>query len=700
MTHFPSNMKIPDRLLPEIGFYRLLANISDETYKKTLKFMKKNFLEGEKSEPLFLFSQIVRISVTRPKETHLLAKLAFEIYRLTKQKLSATTVGRTSIIFVKILYEYGIYTKEEIKGMVFCIQEITNLPFKELLPLIFKENFEPQDNNFSKTGYDSNSYQEILKYNLVNKLHEKNDLMDAVKLTYHLNPFDLGCKLRSASLLAIAAYYGSYECVAFLYQYFMKAYANDQKQLTDIQAEACMYSIMGGSKDVIKFFEDQGLQFNHYFKEAAFFNRNDKFELLMKNNNGAQALFPAAVDCLKYGNIEMALFLILQNPHAEIEKTDERNRTVLHMASRYTSRNFVDFLITKVGADLKPVCTRGLNVLHNAARYGRDDIVRLLVEQGANVKQRAGGRTVLHCASRSWNPDLEQFLIDQWKEAVNLKTKRYGSTPLFYAIQNNDIETCKVLCNNGADINVRDGNYFGKNMTPLIYACENSYYTIAKYLIDLDEKRCSELNIKSQILLAETYYKKNCLYYAARSGDMTICRYLVQKANNTLDDESKAKFFNGRELIAAAKKTDFMKFFLNCGSKFTQEYLNRAFRKAAKHGTVNELNFLYSLKSMKPDKDQIDKDGRTLLFYPMLHLHEFETWYSSEEMMKNEDIALRKIKFFVNLKLNVNACDCDSNTPLDLAIKHKYNSIIDYLKENGAICGKDVIKINKRIPIC
>ena len=120
-------------------------------------------------------------------------------------------------------------------------------------------------------------------------------------------------------------------------------------------------------------------------------------------------------------------------------------------------------------------------------------------------------------------------------------------------------------------------------------------------------------------MLLYRVYPLHANSYGTLFGSVRVRVFPSHKAVHVLPESRSVSDVSVTEenRISVGLLTSHMDKRLPCGSKFTQEYLNRAFRKAAKHGTVNELNFLYSLKSMKPDKDQIDKDGRTLLFYPM-----------------------------------------------------------------------------------
>merc|ERR1712037_1021524 len=90
--------------------------------------------------------------------------------------------------------------------------------------------------------------------------------------------------------------------------------------------------------------------------------------------------------------------------------------------------------------------------LHGAASQGHKEMVKLLIESGAdpNVADIDGGRP-LHWAVRNGHVEVAQLLIERGANP-NL-TDRYGGTPLHEAATGGHVEVAQLLIERGADLN-------------------------------------------------------------------------------------------------------------------------------------------------------------------------------------------------------------------------------------------------------
>jgi ankyrin repeat protein len=137
----------------------------------------------------------------------------------------------------------------------------------------------------------------------------------------------------------------------------------------------------------------------------------------------------------------------------------------------------VQFLIENAGADMNQPNHKGEVPLLEAASKGRMDIVRYLVEQGADPKvTNTDGETVLHIAlMRGEDLTSIKFLLQHFVD-VN-KTNIRGETALHWAVWGGDIQAVRLLVKHGADGTIKSE----KGETALIQAALRGRTDIVKF---------------------------------------------------------------------------------------------------------------------------------------------------------------------------------------------------------------------------
>ena len=162
--------------------------------------------------------------------------------------------------------------------------------------------------------------------------------------------------------------------------------------------------------------------------------------------------------------------------------------------------------------------------LRNAAENGDIVTVRSLLNQGVDVNSNAYGRTALLWAAQNKHMDIVRLLIEKGAN-VNTKDKNTG-TPLIYEVINGQLDMVKLLLDKGADLNMVSGPV---DATALIYAVFQNNKDAVQFLV----KRGADVNVKDKLGMT-------ALKYAVLAGNKEIGRILIENGAK----EGKEEYMN------------------------------------------------------------------------------------------------------------------------------------------------------------
>jgi ankyrin repeat protein len=136
--------------------------------------------------------------------------------------------------------------------------------------------------------------------------------------------------------------------------------------------------------------------------------------------------------------------------------------------------------------------------LHCALTEGHEEMVRFLIDKGADIKQRCpqgreDANTCLHLAAASGKPGLVRLVLDSGLE-VDVRD-HWLATPLHDAVICGHKEVVELLIARGADVNaVRAVLHPDKGIMPLDIAVERLHGDIAELLRSRGAKRWEDLS--------------------------------------------------------------------------------------------------------------------------------------------------------------------------------------------------------------
>ncbi|MBA3954883.1 ankyrin repeat domain-containing protein [Candidatus Dependentiae bacterium] len=236
------------------------------------------------------------------------------------------------------------------------------------------------------------------------------------------------------------------------------------------------------------------------------------------DTHSASPLERELIQAAKSGDLACVQALIA---HAEvhINATDENTATALHGAARNGHKEVVKLLLEK-GADIDTEDENNHTPLHSAAYAGYAEVVKLLLQKGASINTRVEGNededeeeegyTALHLAAENGHKEVVELLLKSGAD-INAKDEE-DNTALHVAAQCGHKEVVELLLKSGADINAKDE----EDNTALHVAAQCGHKEVVELLL----KSGADINAKDE----EDY---TALHVAAENDYKGIAEMLI-----------------------------------------------------------------------------------------------------------------------------------------------------------------------------
>ncbi|KAG1661213.1 Transient receptor potential cation channel subfamily A member 1 [Nymphon striatum] len=224
-----------------------------------------------------------------------------------------------------------------------------------------------------------------------------------------------------------------------------------------------------------------------------------------------------------------SVIMLLIEAGAKVNGRDKYGMTPLHYAAmRGNEVAAVDLLtISDVEVD-------NTTPLHYSSLYGHLNIVKLLIESGANLRTVDNDKnTPLHFASDEGHLKIAEYLLSSadekggWPEVTQMVADRDDerNTALHRAVENGHTELVKILLSKGANVNSHRKNF----VFPLHQAATNGNLEIVKFLVQ-SNARIDGLNV----------YQSTPLHRAAAFSHIEIVEYLLMSIKERLERDVEA----------------------------------------------------------------------------------------------------------------------------------------------------------------
>jgi len=264
----------------------------------------------------------------------------------------------------------------------------------------------------------------------------------------------------------------------------------------------------------------------------------------------SQQLRSHAVQLLKAHSLDVLRQLVTEHPALlDLRSNDEDHLALLHEAARDGNQNQVRMLL-ELGADPAERAGEwidddvpeggyydpGLTAMMMAARAGHTGIVKLLIEHGASVgDQGQRGETAVLFAAVACDADTLNMLMANGAATdvvCHMKAYddelgwHYAGTPMHAAADCGWPESARCLLGHGAQVDYR---LFPCGRTPLMYASARGNNAVIDTLL-----RAGADPSLRETLPAYSYDRDfTPLHYAARNGDAESVRLLLEAGSDS-----------------------------------------------------------------------------------------------------------------------------------------------------------------------
>ncbi|TVU38617.1 hypothetical protein EJB05_12001, partial [Eragrostis curvula] len=317
-------------------------------------------------------------------------------------------------------------------------------------------------------------------------------------------------------------------------------------------------------------------------------------------------------------------------------------------------------------SSLLGVTSNGNTALHLVASRGHADLAELICEKAPSLvaTRNRGLDTPLHCAARGGHREVAACLLSKMRaagldETAGLRaTNCLGGTALHEAVRHRRAKVVELFMAEAPEL---AGVTSDSGVSPLYLAATMESSEMVQLLLRSSLASFAGPEGRTALHAAAIFCKEMVQYMLAwePEGPALLTR--------RVDSEGKSAL----HFAVFAQKLDVVELFLNVDSQLAVVSDNEGsypVHYAACWGNTRMIDVL--IKKCPEYHELVDHDGRNLLHCAVV---------------KNNDAVVRYICQNERFTMLLNTSDFKGNTPLHLAVKHSYASIVSLLLQSTGV---------------
>lgn len=230
------------------------------------------------------------------------------------------------------------------------------------------------------------------------------------------------------------------------------------------------------------------------------------------------------------------VYRMLKNKAFNKSAQDIEGKTALYLAAENNHEKVLEAMFDKEGPMLNYIeesdNSKQQTPLHIAAKNGHVDVVKILIQNGAQVRAKHhGGKTPLHLACQYGRFVVVKELIGYESASIHDTDDRMN-TPLHLAAFWGNFGIVQYLINNKANVNSKND----KDKTPLFLAAEQGWQKTSEIL----------LNASVDVTI-EDINKRTALQISCMEGHVEVVAMLLQHWRDMVEQDVKWRDVKDRE---------------------------------------------------------------------------------------------------------------------------------------------------------